>query len=206
MSGCRFTCCFWIYYNLILCFSLSFMIFGFIFLPQEPKFTITNATLTQFNFNSSNNTLDYNLTLNMTIRNPNKRVGIYYRRIQVIGDYRKKRFALVTLNTLPFYQGHKNTTELHQVVVQGSQPVKFGKREVSQFTEETASGIYSIKVQLALRIKARYGKFTSRNYQPYRKIDCKLNVPLSFNETSIASGFKATRCENVYFFTDPDSD
>lgn len=84
--------------------------------------------------------------------------------------------------------------------------MKFGKREVSQFTEETASGIYSIKVQLALRIKARYGKFTSLNYKPYRKIDCKLKVPLSFNETSIDSGFKATRCENVYFFTDPDSD
>ena len=93
------------------------------------------------------------------------------------------------------------------MVVQGSQLVKFGKKEVSQYNLEIASGIYSIKVQLALRIKARYGKFKSRNYKPYRKIDCKLKIPLSSNETSTApSGFKATRCENVYFFSNPDSD
>ena len=60
------------------------VIFWFFFFPQEPKFTITNATLTQFNFNSFNNTLNYNLALNMTIRNPNKRVGIYLKSLETI--------------------------------------------------------------------------------------------------------------------------
>lgn len=83
--------------------------------------------------------------------------------------------------------------------------MKFGKREVSQFNSETAAGAYSINVQLAFLIKARFGKFKSHNYKPYRKIDCKLKVPLSFNETSPASGFKTTRCGNVYFFSDPDA-
>ncbi|XP_050379538.1 NDR1/HIN1-like protein 10 [Argentina anserina] len=116
-------------------------------------------------------------------------------------------FALVTLPFSPFYQGHKNTTELDQVVVQGSQLMKFGTKEVAQYNSETASGIYSIKVQLALRIKARYGKFKSRNYKPYRKIDCNLRLPLSSNETSTAiNGFMATGCVNIYFFSNPDSD
>ncbi|PRQ23157.1 hypothetical protein RchiOBHm_Chr6g0258251 [Rosa chinensis] len=88
-------CCFCSIYILhfIICFSLSFLIFWLIFLPQEPKFKVTNASLTQFNFNNTNNTLNYNLAINITIRNPNKRVGIYYRRIKVIANYRNKRFS-----------------------------------------------------------------------------------------------------------------
>lgn len=83
--------------------------------------------------------------------------------------------------------------------------MKFGKREVSQFNSETAAGVYSINVQLALRIKVRYGKFKSQNYKPYEKIDCNLKVPLSFNETTPASGFETTRCGNVFLFSDPDA-
>ncbi|XP_062020800.1 NDR1/HIN1-like protein 10 [Rosa rugosa] len=199
-------CCFCsIYYILIICFSLSFLIFWLIFLPQEPKFTITDASLTQFNFNKTNNTLNYNLAINITIRNPNKRVGIYYRRIQVIANYRKKRFCLVTLTSSPFYRGHKNTTDVHDVHIEGSQLMKFGNADISQFNKETTARVYSIDLQLALRIKARFGKLKTRNYKPYRKIDCKLKVPLSLNGT-YANGFKANKCSNVYFFHNPDID
>lgn len=67
----------------------------------------------------------------------------------------------MTLNnsTLPFYQGHKNTTILHNVLVQGQQVVKFGKSKISEFNKETAAGVYSIDVQLAHRVKARFGEY-----------------------------------------------
>lgn len=83
--------------------------------------------------------------------------------------------------------------------------MKFGKGEISQFNKETAAGVYSIDVQLALRIKARFGRLKTHNYKPNRKINCELKVPLSLNETYI-NGFKATKCGNVYFFRDPDPD
>ncbi|XP_050365304.1 NDR1/HIN1-like protein 10 [Argentina anserina] len=205
MSRRRPCCiCFCSIYFLLVCFTLSFLIFWLIFLPQEPKIKVTNASLTQFNFNNTNNTLSYHLAINITIRNPNKRVGIYYRRIQVIGKYRKKRFALETLTSAPFYQGHKNTTDLQNVHIQGSQLVEFGKGEISQFNKEAVVGVYSIEVQLAFRIKARFGKFTSENYKPHRTISCKLKVPLSVNGTS-SIGFEVTKCGNIYFFNDPNA-
>ncbi|RXH82764.1 hypothetical protein DVH24_003262 [Malus domestica] len=79
-----------------------------------------------------NNILNYNLALNFTIRNFNKRAGLVYRGIQVIGKYRNKKFFVASLGSTPFYQDHKNTT-IVPVVLQGQQWVKFRKRDVSRF-------------------------------------------------------------------------
>lgn len=78
-----------------------------------------------------------------------------------------------------------------------------GNERFPNSNKETAAGVYSIDVQLAFRIKARFGKLKTHNYKPYRKIDCQLKVPLSLNET-YAGGFKATECGNVFFFRDPE--
>ncbi|BBH07663.1 NDR1/HIN1-like 3 [Prunus dulcis] len=181
--------CLFCFCNTILCLLLALFIFWLIFLPKEPEFTVSNASLTQFNFN--NNTLYYNLALNITIQNPNKRVGIYYRHIQVIANYRKERFSMVNLTSPPFYQGHKNTTFLHDVLVEGQELVEFGEHELSQFNSETAAAFTILM----------YGKFKTADYGS-SKIDCKLKVPLSFSETP-ATGFNTTKCCNVYVLTNP---
>ncbi|PRQ43880.1 putative Late embryogenesis abundant protein, LEA-14 [Rosa chinensis] len=200
MTGRRacIDCSFCLFCNTILCFTLVFSIVWFIFLPQEPKFSITNASLTNFDFIGTTRTLHYNLELNITIRNP-KKVDIYYNSIQVIAKYKKKEFAMLTVDSTPFYQGHKNTTILDHVVLEGQQSVEFGEPEVSKFKAETAAGFYSIDVQLVLQVKLGYDMFKTRYYQQSGgKIDCKLKVPLRH-----ARRFKTTKCGNVYIISDP---
>ncbi|XP_008241415.1 PREDICTED: NDR1/HIN1-Like protein 3-like [Prunus mume] len=197
-GGCA--CCFCLLCNTFLCFTLAFFMFCYILTSDEPKFRVTDASLTQFNFNNTDNsTLHYNLALNITIRNSNKKVGIDYRRIQVIANYRKKTFAMMNLTSAPFYQGHKNTTTLH-AVLEGQQLVVFGESDISQFNSDTTASIYSIDLQLALQVRARYFSSKTAEY-PSSKIDCKLQVPLSDNETS-PSGFNVTMCWNVHILTD----
>ncbi|CAB4287192.1 unnamed protein product [Prunus armeniaca] len=200
--------CFCLCYITYFLFFLAFFIFWSIFLPQEPKFTITNASLTQFNLTNTsinNNTLHYNLTLEITIRNPNKKVGLYYRRILFVANYRKKRFALVRLNSTPFYQGHKNTTIVN-ANLEGQQLMRFKERDISNFNSETANGVYSIDVKIALRIGIRFGKVKTGYFKIPRKSDCKLKVPLStsFNGT-FWSGFQTTECKSFHIFGDPDA-
>ncbi|EXB88715.1 hypothetical protein L484_015404 [Morus notabilis] len=131
--GRRIYCWFCCFYCIILTIILASFIFWLIFLPQELKFTATDASLAQFNLSTADNsTLSYDLVLNITIRNPNKRVSMYFDRVQVATNYRKKRFATVTLNsTTPFYQGHKNTTVLHPVL-RGQQVLSFKERDVDR--------------------------------------------------------------------------
>ncbi|XP_068308720.1 NDR1/HIN1-like protein 10 [Pyrus communis] len=182
----------------------SLLIFWLIFLPKEPKFFVTNSTLTQFDFTNATNTLHYNLALNITIRNPNRRVGFYYNCIEAIANYRLKRFALVTLTSTPIYQGHKNTTVLKQVFLEGQGEVVFGQNDISNFNSETAAGVYNIDIHLAVKVSDKFGKLKTSYYTPSRKINCKLKVPLNVNETS-AGGFNITKCGNVKIFSDPDT-
>lgn len=122
--------------------------------------------------------------------------------------YRKKKFGLVTLtDSVPFYQGHKSTTVLHHVVLQGKQQlVKFGQHDVSEFDSETAAGVYSIDVQVTIWANARFGKLKAKFLTPGSEygqlIDCKLKVPLSVNNDTSGSGFKATKCGDVHIFPD----
>ncbi|PRQ41583.1 hypothetical protein RchiOBHm_Chr3g0448391 [Rosa chinensis] len=75
--------------------------------PDDIKITVTDASLTEFNITSSNN---YNLDLNITLRNPNKDFGIYYRyKALVVADYRKTSAMASIAN---FHQPAKNTTLL----------------------------------------------------------------------------------------------
>lgn len=205
MTGRRacIDCSFFLFCNTILCFTLVFFVVWSIFLPEEPKFSITNASLTQFDFTNANKTLHYNLELNITIRNQNNKVDIYYNDIQVIANYGKKRFAMLTLDSTPFHQDHKNTTILNHVVLEGQQLVQFGDTELSQLKAETDTGFYSIDVQLALRVEVGYDIFKTRYYQQSgSKINCKLKVPSNFNEKS-SGRFKTTKCGNVYIMSDP---
>ncbi|KAH0971626.1 hypothetical protein GBA52_023782 [Prunus armeniaca] len=160
-----------------------------------------NVTNTNTN-NNNNNTLYYNLALNVSIRNPNKKAGVYYNRIQAIGNYGKKRFALVNTTSTPFYQGHKNTTMV-RFVLQGQQVVVLGGKELSRFNSETSARVYNIDVKLAPRIKARYGKIKTAYFKP-PKVDCQLKLPLSTiynNGTSVGPKFVSKECGSVKIFT-----
>ena len=208
-SGCNFSCWFCVFYMLIFFFIVGFFIFWLIFLPSELKFTVTDASLAKFDYIAApNSTLYYSLALNLTVRNPNKKVGIYFRRVQVLSLYRKKRFSLVTLNsTAPFYQGRKSTTVL-PATIQGQQLLLLKEKDMKQYDSETGLGFYSIDVQLALRVRIRYGKIKTRPFKP-RKILCRLKIPLSnsINGTSTNGySFRATSCGNVYILTSPNED
>ncbi|KAF4364223.1 hypothetical protein F8388_000175 [Cannabis sativa] len=195
---------------LVTLFVISSIIFLLIFLPQEPKFTITDASLTQFNlsatnFNSNNKLLIYKLSLNVTFRNPNNKAGFYFDRVRVIANYRKKRFALVTLNnTTPFYQGRKNTTVLHNVVLEGQQTMSFKEKDDEHYELETSSGVYSIDVKLALKLRVRYGKIKTKYFKP-PTINCNnLKLSLSNHNDHRENGglnFKPVKCKNIHIFT-----
>ncbi|PPE02485.1 hypothetical protein GOBAR_DD00469 [Gossypium barbadense] len=153
--------------------SGSVFIFWLIFRPNKVKFHVTDVQLTQFNL-TSNNTLHYNLALNMTIRNPNRRIGIYYDRIEARAYYEDQRLDTETLT--PFYQGHKNTSYLNPVFV-GQQFVRLGADETSEFNEDRVNGVYDIDVKLYLRIRFKLGRVKTGRFKP--RISCDLKVPLN---------------------------
>ncbi|XP_059428289.1 NDR1/HIN1-like protein 10 [Corylus avellana] len=173
--------------------GLAVLVFWLIFHPSRVKFHVTDASLiTQFNFTTTttnNNMLYYNLYLNVTIRNPNEKIGIYYDRIEANAFYVGQRFSTEAL--APFYQGHKNTTVLSPAF-KGQQLVLLGSNELSVLDSEKSLGVFDIHVKFYLWIRFRLGNVNTCRIKP--NINCDLKVPLTSNGNSTAV-FEITKCD-----------
>ncbi|KAK7278726.1 hypothetical protein RJT34_23762 [Clitoria ternatea] len=194
-GGCLTSCCGCIFNCIlsIICKILTFilvlvaiaaLLFWLIVRPNVLKVHVTNASLTQFNY--TDNTLFYNLAVNVTIRNPNRRVGIYYDVIEALALYDDARFGSQTLG--PFFQHHKNTSEL-STVFKGQHVMNLGAEQVKHLNEEKGSGFYSIDVKIYMKVRFKLGLFKSHSVKP--KIRCELHVPVK----SRADEFQVTRCD-----------
>ncbi|KAG2694096.1 hypothetical protein I3760_08G125300 [Carya illinoinensis] len=158
---------------------LTQICYQLIFCPNEVNFCVTDTSLTDFNFTPNNNTLHYNLALNVSIKNPNKRIGIY-NRFKVNAYYIGQRFNTETM--MPFYEGH---TRIRPLSAQCS-------NKVFNFDSEKADGVFSITVRLNLRIRPKLSWIKIGHFKPM--INCGLKVSLTSNGTSPACMFESTKC------------
>ncbi|KAL7096468.1 hypothetical protein ACP275_10G081200 [Erythranthe tilingii] len=189
IMNCICTCICQIVFTILIIAGLAVLVIWFIFRPNTVKFYADDASLTEFTINS-NNTLHYNLALNLTIRNPNKRIGIYYDQIEARAFYQGQRFSTVQLPN--FYQGHKNTSS-QRAEFKGQNLVLLGAKEMSKYNDDKSSGTYSIDVKLYLRIRLKFVFLKSSKVKP--KIDCDLRIPLSSNATAAPAAFQSQRCD-----------
>jgi len=190
--GCLFSLICKLIVTVVVIVGLVVLIFWLIYRPSKVKFHVTDASLTQFNFTTNDTLLNYNLALNITVRNPNKRIGIYYDRIDARAFYEDARFDSEELTK--FYQGHKNTTVLN-AVFKGEQVVVLDSDKLSKFNTQKTDGVFNIDVKLYLRIRFKLGAFKTGRFKP--KIECDLKVPLTTNGIS-AGDFTTTKCDLDY--------
>ncbi|KAK1426193.1 hypothetical protein QVD17_14862 [Tagetes erecta] len=165
--------------------TITVLIFCFIFHPNVPKFYVDDVTLTQFTL-SPNNTLFYNLKINMTFRNPNRRLGIYYEQIEVNGLYHGQRFLISEIEG--FYLGNKEENNV-SLVVDGEQLVVNGGVKSKYESEKNDDDVYEIELKLRLKMRFKVLWVETPKFKP--RFDCELKVPLS--RVSNAR-FERTKC------------
>lgn len=191
--GCIFSLICRLVITVIVVVGIAALVFWLIVRPNKVKFHVTDASLTEFNY--TNDTLHYHLALNITIRNPNRRLGIYYDNIEARALYQDARFD--SENLTPFYMGHK-TTHVVSTEFKGQNLISLGADQTSEYNKEKSSGVYDIDVKLYLRIRFKLGVFKTGKFKP--KINCDLKVPLTANGTSSAAAdqFQITACDLDY--------
>ncbi|KAE8728517.1 cactin-like isoform X1 [Hibiscus syriacus] len=108
---CRCLC--WTLSIILLLIVIIGIIVGILFLvfrPKLPDYSIDGLEVTRFNL-SSNSSLSAGFDVNITARNPNRRIGIYYEGGSRITVWYNET-QLVQGSIPKFYQGHRNTTVL----------------------------------------------------------------------------------------------
>ncbi|KAK1288598.1 hypothetical protein QJS10_CPB19g00468 [Acorus calamus] len=175
-------------FSLSITLSISFFFFWLIYHPNPIKVHVENASLSLFNLTTTNattTTLTYNLTLDISVRNPNKKISIYYDWIEARAYYNGERFAFATLPT--FYQGHKNTTMLYPSFDGQSVVVESGTK--TRFNTEKNDGFYNIYVNGHARVRFKVG-WIKIKFKP--RANCHLRLALSGGG---GGGFQRIKCD-----------
>ncbi|CAN6439085.1 unnamed protein product [Victoria cruziana] len=174
---------------IVVILGIAALVVWLVLRPVAVKFYVEDVSLTQFNLTSTN-TLQYDLKLNVSIRNPNKKIGIDYDKVDATAYYAGERFGWVEL--LGFYQGHKNTTML-EPAFKGQAVMVLGDFTAGFFNDQKASGFYSISLKMKPKMRFKIGHLKTTKYSP--NVWCDLEVPAS----SAAGGFARQKCDVHYF-------
>uniref|UniRef100_A0A0A0LBJ3 Late embryogenesis abundant protein LEA-2 subgroup domain-containing protein n=1 Tax=Cucumis sativus TaxID=3659 RepID=A0A0A0LBJ3_CUCSA len=147
-------------------------------MTRKLKFQVNNANLTQFNLTDDSQLL-FQLSLNMTVKNPNRGFGVFFDSIEVAVLYQGIKFSNVSLS--PFYQGQEGKSSLN-FRFDGQQLMNLDAKQLAVFTLEQLVDIFSIKVELRLHMRVKIG-FIRIKLNP--KVRCGLNLPLISHERSL---------------------
>lgn len=185
-----FSCLCSILVSLIVTAGVLALILYFIFRPQMIAATVDSASLTQFALGPANPALlQYNLSVDMTVRNPNKRVGLYYDRVEALALFDGQRFGFAPLD--PFFQGHQASTDLKPAF--GGQKVLDGDVTQSNLRTQLAAGAVEVEVKLNAKLRVKVWAFKVPG--PRARISCPLSIPAP---GGAAPAFKPTDCK-VWF-------
>ncbi|KAK7284795.1 hypothetical protein RJT34_19548 [Clitoria ternatea] len=194
----RSCCCclfgiFWkILAALIVLAGLTILIFWLVVQPRPFKFYVDATDLTQFEYHTNNNTLNYNMVLNFTVRNPNKKLSIYYDKVEALAFYEDTRFGSYDVITyLNSFRQYKKSTSPMSAVFAGERVLVLDNDQIAKFNEDKNAGAFDIFVKLYFRIRFRLGDRTTSTYKP--KVKCDIRVPLIAN--NVTTFFKTTECD-----------
>ncbi|CAM0901818.1 unnamed protein product [Alopecurus aequalis] len=165
-----FSCLCSILVSLIVTAGILALILYFIFRPHMIAATVDSASLTTFTL-SPTSALAYNLTVAMTVRNPNKRVGLYYDGVEALALYQDQRFGYAPLD--PFFQGTEESTQLAPVF--GGQQVLEGDATAATFRSQQSGGAFDVEVKLNAKLRVKVWSFKVAG--PRARISCPLSLP-----------------------------
>ncbi|OAY76502.1 Protein YLS9 [Ananas comosus] len=99
-----------------LLFFAGFLVFDFwlIFRPRRIGASVDSASLTEFALSPSGALL-FNLTADLSLRNPNSRIGVYYDRLDAAAFYSGALLGPADSPFPEFYQHPKTTTAVSAV-------------------------------------------------------------------------------------------
>ncbi|PKA58806.1 Putative syntaxin-24 [Apostasia shenzhenica] len=176
--------------TIVVILGVAALILWLIFRPNRLKVYVENATLTQFNL-TGDNLLHYDLNLTVSIRNPNRKIGIYYDYVEAQSFYDGSRFGFDVLPT--FYQGHKNTTTLNPAF-QG-QNILVGDA-LATFRRESQERFFNLEVTIYTKTRLKAGIIKTHRIKP--RFNCDLRLPAPAAGGSKPPPFERTKCDVDY--------
>lgn len=182
-----FSCLCSILVSLLVVAGVLAFILWLIFRPQLIAATVESVSLAQLDL-APNSALAYNFSVDITVRNPNKRVGLYYDDVESLALFDDQRFAYARLDS--FFQATEASTKVSPQF--HGQQVLQGDVTAANFRSQQTDGRFSLDVKLNAKLRVKVWAFKVPG--PKAKITCPLSVPApgtnaAFQPTNCKVGF-----------------
>lgn len=150
--------------------------------PRKLRYSIEHGSITGFNL--SNDRLNSNFDFVLRADNPNRRISLYYDKIDVTVLYEDQKLSIN--NVHPFYQPRRNVTFVHlDLVAKNATIYESTARDLKM---ERAGGDLSLDVKIRAKIRLKVGLFKIHRTL---KVDCEsLSVPFDSHQP-----FKSFPCD-----------
>ncbi|KAK9064206.1 hypothetical protein SSX86_015586 [Deinandra increscens subsp. villosa] len=135
--------------------------------PHRPRFHIHAFSIPT----SPNGISTAQLTFNLTARNPNLEIGIYYDTVNLTLYYRDQPIAETPV-LFPFYQSPKNTAIIYGTLVGSA--LKIGNARWMQILAARKRGAVQFRVDVASSIRFKVSKWDSRRHKMHA--NCEIGV------------------------------
>lgn len=165
--------------------GLVILITYLVILPHKPKYYVDHASVSEFNWTRDGRLLNTHLNFDIRTRNPNKKIAIYYYRLQAFLLYEGEEIGWGNLPI--FYQGHKNTTVLKTSVI-GKRVSLSHADNAKDLRLEQQAGTLDLDLRLLARLRFKVGSWKSKHYT--MKVKCQ-HVTIGVH----AGAFKPLQCK-----------
>lgn len=161
---------------------LTILIIWIVLQPKKPDFILQDATHYAFNLSSTPPYfLSSNFQVTISSRNPNKRIGIYYDKLDVYAAYRTQQITYYTAIP-PNYQGHKEVLEWAPFLYGTDIPV--APSNGASLRQDQANGAIWVMIKLNGTVRWKVGSFTSGRY--HLRVNCPAYIPLRNVNTAMS--------------------
>ncbi|KAJ9190329.1 hypothetical protein P3X46_001545 [Hevea brasiliensis] len=151
-------CCLWltvIIFTLLLLAAIAGAIIYVIYRPHRPTFAVSGLKVSSLNLTSSSH-LTTNINLNITTRNPNKKLVYIYNPV-TISVTTDKDGILIGNGLLPsFVHGTKNTTFLKASITSSGQQLDDTSSSELKTDLKSNNGL-GLKIELETKVKVKMG-------------------------------------------------
>ncbi|KAE8657759.1 Response regulator, putative isoform 1 [Hibiscus syriacus] len=148
----------------------------FIYHPRKPRFIIVGAAVYELNA-TSQPFISTSMQFTIVMRNPNKRVSIFYNNLQAYVSYRNQQIT-PTIDLPPLHHKTKSTVSLSPVL--GSGMVLASGEVVNGLMIDETYGVVALKVVLLGKLRWKAGAIRTLKYGFYVRCDVWVGLKKGF--------------------------
>ena len=154
----------------LLLAGVTVLVLWLVYRPHKPRFAVVGAAVYNFNVSPSLPPL-VSATVQFTVvmRNPTRRVTIYYDQLAVFLTYRNQAITPQVMLP-PLVHGRRSTVAMSPVLG-GGQPVPVSVEVVNGLAVDEAYGVVGLRLVLLGRLRWKAGVVKTGHYGVYVKCD-----------------------------------